>query len=70
VCDAAPSKQGRLLPGSRVPIVPPDALKHRRPDFVLILPWNIAEEVIAEHSYIRKWGGKFVVAAPSLCLLP
>ena len=49
VCDAAPSKQGKYLPGSHILILPPAALKERRPDIVLILPWNIADEVIREH---------------------
>ena len=64
VCDAAPSKQGRYLPGSHIPILPPAALKERRPDFVLILPWNIMEEIIAAHGYVEDWGGRFVVAVP------
>ena len=66
VCDAAPSKQGKFLPGAHIPILPPAVLQERRPDIVLILPWNIAEEVIAQQSYVRAWGGKFVVAVPSL----
>ncbi len=64
VCDAAPSKQGRFMPGSHIPILPPSALYERKPDFVLILPWNIKEEVLAQNSEIAKWGGKFVVAVP------
>ncbi|MDR3415432.1 MAG: class I SAM-dependent methyltransferase [Nevskia sp.] len=66
VCDAAPSKQGKYLPGSRIPILPPSVLRERRPDYVLILPWNIAAEVTAQHSYVREWGGRFVVAVPQL----
>lgn len=66
VCDAAPSKQGKYLPGSRIPILAPDALKERRPDSVLILPWNIADEVISQHGYVRDWNGQFVVALPAL----
>ena len=66
VCDAAPSKQGKFLPGSHIPILPPAALKERRPDIVLILPWNIADEVKGQHGYIRDWGGKFAVAVPKL----
>ena len=56
VCDAAPSKQGKFLPGSHIPILP-SALKERRPDLVLILPWNIAEEVIQQQGYVQEWGG-------------
>ena len=66
VCDAAPSKQGRFLPGSHIPILPPEALADRRPDFVLILPWNINAEVVATQAHIRDWGGHFVVAVPRL----
>ena len=66
VCDAAPSKQGKYLPGSHIPIVPPDTLKKLRPDFVLILPWNITAEVTTQHRYIQDWGGKFAVAVPTM----
>ncbi|OWW21304.1 class I SAM-dependent methyltransferase [Noviherbaspirillum denitrificans] len=66
VCDAAPSKQGKFLPGSRIPVLPPAALRERRPDVVLILPWNIAPELIAQQSFVKEWGGKFVVAVPEL----
>ena len=66
VCDAAQSKQGKFLPGSHIPILPPSVLKDRRPDTVLILPWNIAEEVKRQHGYIRAWGGEFAVAIPRL----
>lgn len=66
VCDAASSKQGKFLPGSHIPILPPSALRELKPDLVLILPWNIAEEVVNTHSYIREWGGQFVVAVPQI----
>jgi hypothetical protein len=66
VCDAAPSKQGKFLPGVHIPILPPAALRERRPDVVLILPWNIAGEVVLQHGYVREWGGRFVVAVPEL----
>jgi SAM-dependent methyltransferase len=68
-CDAAPSKQGKFLPGSRIPILHPDVLAERRPDYVLILPWNIASEVTALYGYARNWGAKFVVAVPELKLI-
>lgn len=70
VCDAAPSKQGRYLPGSRIPILPPVALREREPDIVLILPWNVAEEVVQQHAYVRDWGGRFAVPAPEIRVLP
>jgi hypothetical protein len=66
VCDAGIAKQGKFLPGSHIPILAPDVLRQRRPDLVLILPWNIADEVISEHGYVRDWGGQFAVAVPSL----
>lgn len=69
VCDAAPSKQGKFLPGSHVPIVAPDALRAQRPDIVLILPWNIADEVVRQHGYIAEWGGRFAVAVPEVRVL-
>jgi hypothetical protein len=66
VCDASPSKQGKFLPGSHIPILPPVALKDREPDILLILPWNIADEIIEQHAYIREWGGIFVSAVPEM----
>jgi SAM-dependent methyltransferase len=66
VCDAAPSKQGRLMPGSHIPILPPSALSERRPDYLLILPWNIAEEVKAQNAALAGNGTRFVTAVPSL----
>ena len=69
VCDAAPSKQGKFLPGSHIPIVGPSALRERKPDLVLILAWNIANEVISQHAYIRQWGGRFVTAVPEIRIL-
>lgn len=66
VCDAAPSKQGRYLPGSHIPILAPEALKERRPDFVLILPWNLKAEVMSQLAYARDWGCRMVTAVPEL----
>lgn len=70
VCDAAAAKQGKFMPGSHIPILPPAGLRSVRPDFVLILPWNIAAEVQAEQAAVRQWGGRFVVAVPELTVLP
>jgi hypothetical protein len=70
VCDAAPSKQGKFLPGSRIPILPPSTLRQRRPDVVLVLPWNIVEEVMAQQAVVREWGGTFMVAVPTLRVVP
>lgn len=66
VCDAAPFKQGKFLPGSHIPILPPDKLRERRPDIVLVLPWNIADEVIGQQGCVREWGGRFAIAIPKL----
>ena len=66
VCDAAPSKQGRFLPGSHIPVLPPSALRENRPDFVLILPWNIADEVMAQLDDLSAQGTRFVTAVPEV----
>jgi len=66
VCDAAPAKQGKYLPGSRIPILPPSMLRERRPDYLIVLPWNIAEEVSDYCGDLRKLGTKLVVAVPRL----
>ncbi len=69
VCDAAPSKQGKFLPGSRIPICSPIELRRRKPNILVILPWNIAEEVVGQHDYVREWGGQFVTLVPDLRFL-
>ena len=69
VVDASPHKQGRYLPGSRIPVVAEARLREDRPDFVVILPWNLREEITAQLGYIREWGGQFVVAVPQLAVL-
>jgi len=69
VCDAALSKQGKFMPGSHIPILAPQAMQEYRPDFVVILPWNLAEEVIKANAFVREWGGKFVTAIPALRIL-
>ncbi|MEN7537878.1 class I SAM-dependent methyltransferase [Aurantiacibacter flavus] len=69
VVDRSPAKQGRHLPGSRIPVLPPETLAETRPDYVLILPWNIRDEVMASMDEVRSWGGKFVVAVPELAVL-
>lgn len=66
VCDAAPSKQGKYLPGTHIPILHPDELRERKPDIVLILPWNIQAEVTQQMAHIREWGGVFAVAIPEI----
>jgi len=64
--DRNPHKHGRYLPGTRIPIHPPKAIATSRPDYVLILPWNLRDEIAAQLGYIRDWGGKFVVPIPEL----
>lgn len=66
VCDAAPAKQGKFLPGSRIPIHAPDALSEAEPDYVVILPWNIADEVMTQLDPLRASGTRFVTAVPEL----
>jgi C-methyltransferase C-terminal domain/Methyltransferase domain len=66
VADQAESKQGKFLPGSRIPIVGEAHLRNDRPDRVVILPWNLKEEVMGQLSYIQDWGGRFVFAIPRL----
>jgi hypothetical protein len=66
VVDASPHKQGRFLPGSRIPVVAESRLRETRPDFVVILPWNLRDEIAAQLAYIGEWGGRFVTAVPGL----
>ena len=68
VFDAALAKQGKYMPGSHIPILAPSSLAEFKPDFVLILPWNIASEVMTQQAYIWSWGGRFVVAVPNLVI--
>jgi len=69
VADVSDQKQGKFLPGSRIPIVAPERLRDTKPDFVLILPWNLKREITTAHDYIADWGGQFVVAVPELTFL-
>jgi hypothetical protein len=67
--DRNPYKQGKFLPGTHIPIHPPEAIERRRPDYVFILPWNVQDEIIAQLSYIRDWGGQFIVPIPTARVL-
>ncbi len=69
VVDANPHKQNKFLPASHIPVVNEDYLKDAKPDFVLILPWNLKEEITAQLSYIKTWGGQFVIPIPELQIL-
>lgn len=64
--DANPYKQGKFTPGTRIPILAPDAIREARPDYVLILPWNLRAEIARTASYVREWGGRFVVPIPEV----
>lgn len=66
VVDRNPAKQGKFMPGSRIPIVDEARIREDRPDYMLILPWNLRDEVIGQLDYIREWGGRFVTAIPRL----
>lgn len=66
VADRSVHKQGRFLPGTHIPILSPEAVTKRRPDYLLILPWNIRDEIVTQMEMIREWGGKFVVPIPAL----
>ncbi len=67
--DASPHKQQTLLPGTRIPVFHPDAIRAEKPDFVLILPWNLKEEIMRQMEDIRRWGGQFVVPIPKLAII-
>jgi SAM-dependent methyltransferase len=69
-CDLNPHKQGHFLPGSRIPIRSPDQLREDRPDVVVILPWNLKDEIVEQLQFVREWGGRFAARTPELTLLP
>ena len=66
--DRSPHKQGRFLPGSHIPIYHPDRIRETKPDYVVVLPWNLKDEIIGQLQYIREWGGKFVVPIPTVTI--
>jgi 2-polyprenyl-3-methyl-5-hydroxy-6-metoxy-1,4-benzoquinol methylase len=68
-CDRSPHKQGKFLPGTHIPIYSPDKISETKPDYVLILPWNLKEEITQQLSNVREWGGKFVVPIPEVEIL-
>jgi SAM-dependent methyltransferase len=68
--DRSPHKQGLFLPGTRIPIFAPEAIAVSRPDFLLILPWNIQQEIVDKMAHVRQWGGRFAVPIPELHVLP
>jgi 2-polyprenyl-3-methyl-5-hydroxy-6-metoxy-1,4-benzoquinol methylase len=66
VVDAAPSKQGKFLPGSHIPVLNEQSIKEEKPDYIIILPWNLKNEIMEQLAYIGEWGGKFVVFIPEV----
>jgi len=67
--DRAPSKQGKYLPGSHIPILSPTVITERKPDYILLLPWNLKTEITAEFAFIREWGGRFIIPIPMPAIL-
>ena len=67
--DRSPHKAGNYLPGSLIPVYFPEKIRETKPDYVFILPWNLKEEIMEQHAYIREWGGKFVIPIPQLEVL-
>jgi SAM-dependent methyltransferase len=64
--DRSPHKQGHYLPGTHIPILHPDKIKETQPDYLLMLPWNLKDEIMEQMSHIREWGGQFVVPIPTV----
>jgi hypothetical protein len=67
--DISPHKQGSFLPGTHIPVRAPTAIREAQPDVVFILPWNLRDEIVEQHGYIREWGGRFAVRIPQLELI-
>lgn len=67
--DRNPYKHGRFTPGTHIPIFPPEKIRETRPDYLFILPWNLRKEIVAQESYIREWGGKFIIPIPEVEVL-
>ena len=67
--DRSPHKQGLLLPGTRIPILAPEKIKETRPDYLLLLPWNLKDEIMQQMDCVRAWGGRFVVPIPRVAVL-
>jgi hypothetical protein len=68
--DQSPHKQNHSMPGCRIPILAPEVLRERRPDYLLILPWNLKTEIMHDMAHIREWGGRFVLPIPEVTVLP
>jgi hypothetical protein len=70
VVDRNPHKQQRYLPGSHLPVLAPEQVRQSEPDFLLILAWNLQEEIMAEMAFVRDWGGQFVTPVPTVEIHP
>jgi hypothetical protein len=68
--DRNPYKQGKFTPGTHIPIHTPERIRETRPDYLLILPWNLKDEIMEQVGYIREWGGRFVVPIPEVKVYP
>ncbi len=68
--DLSPHKQGRFLPGTHLPICTPEKIRQTRPDYVLLLPWNLRDEIVSQLREIRQWGGRFIVPIPQAEIIP
>jgi SAM-dependent methyltransferase len=68
--DRNPYKHGKYLPGTHIPVLPPERIAETRPDYLLILPWNLKDEIMEQMAYIRSWGGRFVVPIPEVAVYP
>jgi SAM-dependent methyltransferase len=64
--DRNPYKHGKFLPGTHIPIFPPERIREARPDYILVLPWNLRDEIIAQLAYVREWGCRFVIPIPEV----
>jgi hypothetical protein len=68
--DRSVEKQGRTMPGTTISILEPEAIRSAKPDFVLILPWNLSAEIMTDLDYIREWGGRFILPIPEPLIVP
>lgn len=67
--DRNPYKQGKYTPGTHIPILPPERIRETKPDYIFILPWNLKDEIVKQLSYVKEWGGKFVVPIPEVTII-